>query len=121
MNIGNNVGGLTQVVSNNNILSTGSWIHVACVFDDSANNVTFYAVGAEEGIVAMADAPVASGVDATIGDRDDNTRQFDGRLDEAAFFDRTLSGAEVLDIKNNGLGAEAAAANNSQVIIITQG
>ena len=106
---------------NTGTLSTGSWIHVGVVFDDTANTVDWYVNGVAGATDTAGKTPSASGINPTIGDRNDNLRQFDGRLDEVAFFDRTISEAEVNDIMNNGLSPSGApAVNNSQVIIINQ-
>lgn len=106
--------------SDASVIATGSWYHVAMVFDESANTVYYYVNGIAAGSDTCNDYPAANALVVTIGDRNDNARQFNGRLDEIALFDRTLSGAEVLDIKNNGLGAAAAPTGDSQVILITQ-
>ena len=99
-NIGD--GNLTYSSGNDNIIDTGSWLHVAMVFDDTADTVVFYVGGAAYGGFACTRTPGASGVDATIGDRDDLARSFHGRIDEVVFFDRVLSSAEISDIKDNG-------------------
>ena len=104
LNLGAGTGGTTVINSDNSIMSTGSWLHVAVVLDTIGDDVTFYVGGVADGGHVVTVIPAASAIDTTIGDRDDNARQFDGRMDEVAFFDRTLSQAEVQDIMNNGLG-----------------
>ncbi len=111
-------GGQTLANSDADIITTGTWQHVAAVFGDTANTITFYVNGVEKGTPAMTRAPSANAINATIGDRNDNARQFDGRMDEVAFFDRTTDSTEINDLKDNGLAPAVVAAAAGQVIII---
>ncbi len=110
-------GSQSGIQADQSIITTGIWQHVAVVFDDTANTATFYVNGVAKGSPAAIRNPTANAVNATIGDRNDNARQFDGRMDEMAFFDRTLSEAEVNDLFDNGLAPTGAAAAG-QIIII---
>lgn len=106
LNIGD--GTLEFENSDADIIAVGSWYHIATMLDDAANTVTFYVNGVEKGTPTNSNTPTASGVNATIGDRDDIARNFDGDIDELAYFDRTLDSTEMNDIMDNGLAGETA-------------
>ena len=79
------------------LVSTGSWYHVVGVFDGS--NVRLYVNG-----VSAATAPLPSGntvrpataTAMTFGTRSDHAYAYVGDLDEAAYYSRALTTAEVL-------------------------
>ncbi len=90
-----------DVYSNPNVVSLNSWQHVVVVHDGT--NIIFYVDGQEVGTASGASPPDSLSSELYIGMRDSNERQFDGLMDDAMIYDRSLSAAEILEIYNSQL------------------
>ncbi|AQT69446.1 Chitinase A precursor [Anaerohalosphaera lusitana] len=83
--------------SNDNVITTGKWQHVAMVYDQAAETVTFYVDGVRAGMVSHKSVPNdSSRSPLTIGIRgQDMERAFDGIIDEVHLYDYAVSESEV--------------------------
>lgn len=94
-----------------NSIVVGSWIHFAVTYDSSsiATDPLIYLNGVSQTVTEDATASPAgtreddSNGNKLIGNRSDNTRTFDGEIDEMIWLTRVLSADEILDIYTNGL------------------
>jgi hypothetical protein len=83
------------------VMPIGSWVHIACVYDNAANTKQIYINGAPEQEVTTTAGVIAATTHNTyIGARatSDNTAQeafFTGLLDEIRVYNRALSAGEV--------------------------
>jgi hypothetical protein len=103
---------------NTSMLSTGSWHHVAAVFDGaagSAGTAKIYWDGllidthtGNDGTGTGLTANVLAGQVARIGN-DSGTAYYSGRLDDLGVWSRALSAAEIAYIANGGTGRTLAA------------
>ena len=81
--------------------TTGTWYHVAFVYDDT--NGTVYVNGSADGATAHTTGIFDNSMEFTIGAQDSGGEHFDGLIDEVALFDRILTVAEVGSIYTNGI------------------
>jgi len=98
-------------------INTGTWYHIACIYDDSwpdsGTSQYIYLDGSDD---SEAQTSYTSGLPDgaaafTIGCYLDNTvpiKYWDGLIDDVAIFDRELTSVEVSDINTNGLGYDYA-------------
>jgi hypothetical protein len=90
--------------------NVGQWYHLALSFDDSTKVMSVYINGA---LAASIFANLSIGYDNhafLLGcDNENGTNQFffNGRIDEAAFYNRPLTPAEIASIYNSGFGGKA--------------
>lgn len=84
--------------------STGTWYHVACVYDASAGSCEFFVDGSSIG-------SEGSGVNSLKNSTGDfhigagNTQyHWDGLIDEVGIWDKTLTSSEITDLYNSGSG-----------------
>jgi len=93
---------------------TTAWHHIALV-NASAGNATGYLDGVEiTGTVWSGTSGTAHG---EIGRGEDDTRTFDGSIDEAALFSRALDSTEINAIMDNGLAGTVV---TRRIIMISQ-
>ena len=80
-----------------NVINLNTWQHVAVVFDQSANSITFYVNGYNAGTVQYGYRPKdSSGSPLRIGVRGyDLARQFSGSIDDVQIYNRALTAAEI--------------------------
>ena len=104
-----NNGGTTITGSSTGINSAaltavaGAWHHLVVVNDGT--NCILYVNGVAAASAASATYVAATSGGTTIGKRYSSANNFDGSLDEAAFYTTALSPADVLAHYNNGLNA----------------
>lgn len=93
------------------VLSLGAWHHIALTYDGGAGTQTLYVDGSAVGSAAASGSLTAIGTLMGIGVKLDDTQVgpdggapgfWDGKIDDLAFWDNTLTPAAVLAIKNNG-------------------
>ncbi len=92
--------GSNTVSSSAQVIGLNKWQHVAVVYDDSSDTVTFYVNGQQAGTVGYTASPFGSSDDpAVIGIRGyDLNRAFDGLIDDVRVYNRALTEDEVSDI-----------------------
>ncbi len=92
-------GGLTGISTVSNIITAGSWMHVA-VTADSSNVVTLYVNGASvTSFTATSAINYAAWTKNYIGASNWSAdRQFRGAMDDISIFDRALSAADILKL-----------------------
>ena len=83
----------------------GSWMHVACVYDDT--DIRLYVNGTldENGIynpAAFTAGIYAGNEEFRVGAEDDDN-YFDGLIDEVIVFNRALEASEILEMYNSGI------------------
>ncbi len=88
------------------VLSTGTWAHVAVVYNGT--DIRIYVDGALSENGSDNPKTYSSGIyngtaDVRVGGRDGSSNYFDGLMDEVAIFDRALSAEEIADIYNYGI------------------
>jgi len=83
-----------------NVTSLNRWYHIAITHDGS--DVICYIDGQSVGSFSDTPIPVASAEFTVGGHPTDATRKFSGSIDEAAFFNTTLSAADITKIYNSG-------------------
>ena len=92
-------------------VSNNVWTHLAISYNSVTSNKTIYV----NGVLASAEAEYSPNgtekEDIHIGGGGDTGLEFrfDGRIDEVALFDTTLSAGEIADIMNNGVQTEILA------------
>jgi len=101
---------LETLLAGNTVIAPKSWNHA--VLAREGDRVTVYLNGNEQpelsGTAAWSIPPDETRI--FLGGRDDNFANFEGKLDEVAFFDRTLSGAEVAAVyQSSGMPAQPLA------------
>jgi hypothetical protein len=74
-------------------LPTGTWMHVAAVFDESYD-VTFYVDGANVGTVGGS-SPAGNGADWNVGSWNGDSQFFNGRIDDIQVYDQILNAAQI--------------------------
>ncbi len=95
---------VTQAYTANGVITTGSWTHVACVYDGSS--ITVYIDGEVASNGANNPRSYSGGIanrsaDFNIGAWNNGASvYFDGRLDEVRVYSRALSGSEINDLMN---------------------
>ena len=79
---------------------TGTWYHVAAVYDSATRTRRFYFNGARLSSLGSAPASIRStSISTVVGQRPGSSDgRFDGRLDEVAIFNRALSDEEIAEI-----------------------
>lgn len=88
-------------VTYDNAITLNTWQHVLCTL--SGLSVNCYLNGVSLGSYQFGSAP-SSGSNASLGiggKSSDNTRQFDGYIDEVRIYNRALSASEVLQLYNS--------------------
>lgn len=101
------VNGVGPSASGTTSISTGSWQHVAIVFDHSTNNGTYYVNGSAGGTFTCTGNFTASTAQVNIGRRSYSgaEQEFDGLIDEVAIWDgEILSSSDISDLYNSGSG-----------------
>ena len=87
-------GSTTTLISGNDALSIGPWIHVAMIYDGA--EMVIYADGVEVGSATKTGVIDAdASVPAAIGNQPQNGKSFDGILDEVRIYNRALTPAEI--------------------------
>ncbi len=100
---GFNMVGITDGDRRGGAPAVDEWVHYALTYDKAAITATLYING------NPIDVPVSSAIDlasnfyygANIGCNVDDRRNFTGGMDEFYLYSRALTGAEILDLKNN--------------------
>lgn len=87
--------------SDKNVINLNTWQHVAVVFNQSANSITFYVNGSNAGTVPYKYQPKnSSGSPLLIGIRGyDMLRQFNGSIDDVQIYNRALTATEINQLK----------------------
>ena len=93
------------------VLGLGAWHHIALTYDGGAGTQTLYVDGASVGSASASGSLTAIGTLMGIGAKLDDTQVgpdpgapglWDGKIDDLAFWDNTLTPVEVAAIKANG-------------------
>lgn len=93
-----------QEIAGTNLLSTGTWYHVACVFNTTANTLNSYLNGADDGSATPTTDPGSAQVNAHIGNaHSDNPQPFDGIITEVAVWNAVLTAGEIAQLANSKL------------------
>lgn len=87
--------GAFPVVDGSTVIAAGSIYHLCGVRDDSAGLLRMYVNGVEESTAAAGGPPAASASNLNLGRRPDDTRYFDGTLEDLRVYNRVLSPAEI--------------------------
>ena len=84
--------------------TTGTWYHVAAVYDASAGSVEFYVDGSQQGTTQTGlPTSITNNSQAfQIGAHSGGGSYIDGEVDIAIVFDRALTSAEISDLYNSG-------------------
>lgn len=82
----------------------GNWHHVAASYDDTSRVLKLYVNGVQEGTdsAAAGTALFAPHGDVYFGDPSNNSRNFQGAMDEVAYWNRPLSAAEIQNLHQAG-------------------
>ncbi len=90
---------LAEGYSNDNVLSTGTWLHVVGVYTDSTRNVQFYVNGVSAGSATTYDiqnSPYGFAIGADY--LNVSPRYFNGIIDEVRFYKYALTAGEVTNL-----------------------
>jgi hypothetical protein len=90
----------THTLSSAASLATGTWTHVAGVYDGA--NMTVYINGVASGTVAAADAIPVNAFPLILGADEGGTNGFKGFIDEVRIHDRGFTAAEVATLHGAG-------------------
>ncbi len=112
--------GNTYAVTPANTISTGTWTHVAVVFDGTlsgnANRFKIYINGIQQTLTFSGTFPAttqATTSNARIGSTSDGNRYFNGQLDDARIYNYAVSATQVQKIYNDGAGVRFGPATGS--------
>lgn len=103
----------TAASASTSAVTLSTWVHTAVVLDTVADTVKYYFDGVlDTTITSFTAIPTNTANDFTIGAGDADYYNMGieataGLMDEPFIFARTLTGAEILDIKQNGMAAFA--------------
>ena len=96
-----------QVDSDNNIVPTGQWSHVAVTYDTDTAVAQYYVNGksVKTNIITSVSGPIqATTAEVTIGKRNyfASNWPFDGQIDDVRIFNYSLTAQQIRDVYNNG-------------------
>lgn len=99
--------GRTGVVqSSSGHFSLNTWVHAVAVYD-GGTGIKIYIDGVERANNPTYGSPLSSTVNGLIGKAaNGNTRNFDGKIDEVAIWDRALTAQEISVLYNSGNGLQ---------------
>jgi hypothetical protein len=86
-------GSTTTLFGSGGVLTSGTWIHVAAVYDGA--QMRLYQDGVEVGNTSKTGNIDQNAVAVWIGRNPDGKRPFDGRIDEVYIYDQALTAAEI--------------------------
>lgn len=114
----NDAGGNTIQYSQNSIISTNTWYHVAVTVDVSAQDVKFYINGAQsatQSATTNASTIQNGNAEFFIGAENVNTAQsyFPGYIDELGIYNSILSQATIQTDYNSGAGTDRSASETN--------
>ena len=99
-------GATTTLLGSGGVLTSGTWIHVAAVYDGA--QMRLYQDGVEVGNTSKTGNIDQNAVAVWIGRNPDGKRPFDGRIDEVYIYDQALTAAEIAALANTGAGGNQA-------------
>lgn len=99
-----NIGGTSIGINSGTTLTKGVWAHLVVQYNGTA--ITLYENGVlvDSGVGAWNNAAFVTTRPIFFGGKLDGTEDYSGKLDEIAFWNRTLSAAEVTQLYNAGAG-----------------
>lgn len=100
--------------------STSTWYHVACVYNSSAGEVSFFVNGSQQGATQTGAQALFSGSGTFyIGY---GGEYFDGKIDMAGIWNSQLTSAQLTELYNAGVGAQypfpSASATPSSTLLL---
>lgn len=90
------------VLTAQNSWSANTWYHITAVFDDAANTMTIYVNGVQSNQATVTTSPGQPNNKLYIGALSDNTRNFNGTIDELAIFNKALTASEAAALYSDG-------------------
>jgi len=99
-------------------LSTGVWKHIAVVYDTAANDVEWIIDGSSVETDAGVTQDPSDHAGAFELGKQAGGDNYDGLIDEAVIFTRTLTTTEITDLKDNGIASFMAGVTRSRIIMI---
>ena len=105
-----------QYTSTANPLTAGTWHHVVFTYDGSSasSGCTVYVDGSAEAgsWTGTLSATISNSAPFNIGARNNGSLPFNGKIDEVAIFDSTLSASDVTAIYNSGVPDDLSSTSN---------
>jgi len=83
-------------------VSDNSWHHVVGTYDKSTNEAKIYVDGSLANSTTTDPGDFTGSSNVIVGAREDNSRHYDGDIDEVGIWNRVLSSSEVADLYNSG-------------------
>ena len=82
------------------------WHFIALTWNDTASGYNLYLDGTDSGLSKEAGTPSENAIfsDFSVGIYHDDTREWDGKIDEIGIWNRSLSTSELGDLYNSGVG-----------------
>lgn len=102
-NIRCNIQGTTQTLLSTGALSTNTWYFITQTFDDTANNHSLYLNGIRVDSASHTGTVGSLTLSNVVGASGTPDAWFNGQMRNFTFFNRSLTGSEVLDLFNNGI------------------
>ncbi|MEM3113482.1 MAG: LamG-like jellyroll fold domain-containing protein [Candidatus Pacearchaeota archaeon] len=93
-------------VSSSNIITLNNWNHVVATYSKNTGQLKLYVNNINVGTFTENDPIGTNNNDVYIGNNALNTRGFDGRIDEVAIWNRSLTTQEVSDLYNYGVSGQ---------------
>ena len=111
-----------QIATTNSAISTGSYVHIACVIQ-GASNIQIYINGSSVSVTNSGtggsiayDSLTAGGSDPRVGGDNWGGANANATIDELAQFSRLLSSTEINNIMNNGLQSNETSGSVPQTV-----
>ncbi|MBI2595346.1 four helix bundle protein [Candidatus Daviesbacteria bacterium] len=94
-----------NVCATSTTAATGTWYHMAAVFDSDADVHYIYVNGVQEGSLSQAESAVANtspNVNAKLGNSQSNQQPLNGQIDDARIYNYALTATQIKALYNDG-------------------
>jgi four helix bundle suffix protein len=99
----NTIGGWPNAIPSQTVFTANNWYHTVCIYDSTADTLTTYINGSEDGQGTSVGTPSDYGGEFLIGAGDGcNAEYADSVIDEVRIYDRALTSTEVGDLYRLG-------------------
>lgn len=91
-------------ISSTSLIGIGFWNMITCTYDASALTMEIFINASSENSYSGILAPSTTTTDLVFGGDNISTNRLNGSLDEIGYWNRALTGAEISELYNSGIG-----------------